>query len=267
MTFLSPLDEAALSAACHRLWPGASARCLDATSSTNDDARALGLSGAPHGSVITADSQSSGRGRRGTPWISPPGRNLILSILLRPSLPPELWSRLTHAAALAVTHTLDLSPALPPATIKWPNDVLLANRKVSGILLESVLHASSGFVVVGLGINLNATPDDFPPDLRPTATSIFSENGGILTNRTAFTISFLESLARTITTATADFPSLLAACSQRSSLTGKSIRLTSHGTEFTGSWAGLGPNGELLLRLPNGTTTPFSSADLVRPID
>lgn len=267
MTFLSPLDEAALSAVCHRLWPGASARCFDSTNSTNDDARALGLSGAPHGSVITADSQSSGRGRRGAAWISPPGRNLILSILLRPSLPPDLWSRLTHAAALAVTHTLDLSPALPPATIKWPNDVILANRKVCGILLESVLHAASGFVVVGLGINLNATPDDFPPDLRPTATSIFSENGGILINRTAFTISFLESLARTISTASADFPSLLAACSQRSSLTGKSLRLTSNGTEFTGSWAGLGPNGELLLRLPNGTTTPFSSADLVRPID
>lgn len=267
MTFLSPFDEAALSAACHQLWPGASARCLDATTSTNDDARALGLSGAPHGSVITADSQSSGRGRRGTAWISPPGRNLILSILLRPSLPPELWSRLTHAAALAVTHTLDLSPALPPATIKWPNDVLLANRKVCGILLESVLHSSSGFVVVGLGINLNTTPADFPPDLRPTATSVFSENGGTLTNRTAFTISFLESLARTIHTATSNFPSLLAACSLRSSLTNKSIRLTSHGTEFTGSWAGLGPNGELLLRLPDGSTTPFSSADLVRPID
>jgi BirA family transcriptional regulator, biotin operon repressor / biotin---[acetyl-CoA-carboxylase] ligase len=267
MTFLSPLNESALSAACHRLWPGASARCLDSTSSTNDDARALGLSGAPHGSVITADSQSSGRGRRGAAWISPPGRNLILSILLRPSLPPELWSRLTHAAALAVTHTLDLSPALPPATIKWPNDVLLANRKVCGILLESVLHSSSGFVVVGLGINLNTSPDDFPPDLRPTATSVFSENGGILTDRTTFTIAFLESLAQTINTATSDFPSLLAACSQRSSLTNKSIRLTSHGTEFTGSWAGLGPNGELLLRLPDGSTTPFSSADLVRPID
>jgi BirA family biotin operon repressor/biotin-[acetyl-CoA-carboxylase] ligase len=267
MTLVSPLDEAALSAACHRLWPGALARCLDSTSSTNDDARTLGISGAPHGSLITADSQSSGRGRRGSSWISPPGRNLILSILLRPSLPPDQWPRLTHAAALAVTRALDLSPALPPATIKWPNDVLLASRKVCGILLESVLHASSGFVVVGLGINLNASPDDFPPDLRTTATSVFSENGGILTDRTAFTIAFLESFAQSINTATSDFPSLLADCSLRSSLAGKSIRLTSHGAEFTGSWAGLGPNGELLLLLPDGSTSAFSSADLVRPIN
>jgi BirA family biotin operon repressor/biotin-[acetyl-CoA-carboxylase] ligase len=108
--------------------------------STNDEARRLAASGAPHGTVIHADEQAAGRGRFGRTWYSPPG-NLYLSVLLRVDLPPERVSELSFVTALTVADAVDaLLPKQMKSTLKWPNDVLVNDGKIAGILVETHRH-------------------------------------------------------------------------------------------------------------------------------
>jgi BirA family biotin operon repressor/biotin-[acetyl-CoA-carboxylase] ligase len=125
--------------------------------STNDEAKTLARAGAPSGTVVWADEQTAGRGRRGRVWRSPPG-NLYLSLIARPDCAPAQAAQLGFAAALALGDAiagLGLSPSY-----KWPNDVLLNGRKLAGILLESEMTAGGGldFVVIGVGVNVAIAP-------------------------------------------------------------------------------------------------------------
>jgi BirA family biotin operon repressor/biotin-[acetyl-CoA-carboxylase] ligase len=134
--------------------------------STNDEAKRLAHAGAADRTVVWALQQTRGRGRRGRPWHSPPG-NLYASLILRPTAPPERAAQLGFVAALAVGGALGrLVPALAGLSCKWPNDVLLCGRKLCGILLESETGEGErlAFLVVGVGINLRATPPatEFP---------------------------------------------------------------------------------------------------------
>ena len=134
---------------------------LRRTSSTNDRARELARAGAPHGALVTAAEQSAGRGRQGRTWSAPPGRALLLSLVLRD--PPRL---LPLAAGLAVAEEVG-----PDARIKWPNDVLLPDgHKVAGILLEG--RPQEGWAVLGIGLNVAVRVDDLPPELRQTAGTL-----------------------------------------------------------------------------------------------
>ena len=142
------------------------------TDSTNDLAARAGEDGVPEGLVIFAESQRAGRGRLGRKWVSPSGRNLLCSVLLRPAMVPVgRWPELTFCAALAVAETAERFTGLA-ARIKWPNDVLLAGRKVAGILLECHHGQAPGFVVVGIGLNVLQEAGDFPPELRERAGSL-----------------------------------------------------------------------------------------------
>ncbi len=141
--------------------------------STNDEARRLARAGAEEGTLVWAREQTAGRGRRGRAWVSPPG-NLYLSLVLRPICPADRAAQLGFVAALAVGGALgELVPALHPLAYKWPNDVLTGGRKIAGILLESETGAGSAlaFVVVGVGVNLAASP----PDTEFPATSAAAE--------------------------------------------------------------------------------------------
>jgi len=140
------------------------------TTSTNDDAKRAGQQGAPSGAAFVADQQSSGRGRLGRVWHSPPAQNLYATILLRPKLEPKAAPLLTLAAGLAVRDAL--APLVPTreVAIKWPNDVYVAGRKVAGILAEAQGQGSDSFVVVGFGVNVRTT--DFPVELVGRATSL-----------------------------------------------------------------------------------------------
>lgn len=137
--------------------------------STNVRAQRLAVSGAPHGALVTAAGQSAGHGRQGRTWVTPPGRALACSLVLRD--PPRLLPML---AALAVADVADrFDVAGRPATIKWPNDVLLDGRKVAGILAEG--RPQEGWVVLGIGINVAVADEAFPAELRAIATSLGRE--------------------------------------------------------------------------------------------
>lgn len=135
--------------------------------STNERAKALAAAGAPHGTLVTATEQSAGRGRQGRSWVAPPGRALLLSLIVR-GLGEEA-ALLPLAAAVAVCEACEQAAEVTCA-IKWPNDVWIERRKVSGILIEG--RPQDGWAVLGIGLNVTTAPGDFPDELREIATSL-----------------------------------------------------------------------------------------------
>ncbi len=135
--------------------------------STNDLAHQLAQKGAPGGSLVVADAQSHGRGRMGRAWVSPPGVNLYMSMLLRPALSPQEAQLLTLAVALATAQAIKGHTGLQVA-LRWPNDLLVGRKKLGGVLLEMRTEPDRLlYVVAGIGVNVNARKTDFPPSLRP----------------------------------------------------------------------------------------------------
>ena len=136
--------------------------------STNERAKELAIAGAPGGLVVTADEQTAGRGRRGNAWFAPPGSCLLYSRLVRPFAADQA-PLLPLAVPLAVCEAAE---AVAPVRcqVKWPNDIWIDERKVSGILVEA--RPDEGWAVVGVGLNVAITEDEFPPELRETAISL-----------------------------------------------------------------------------------------------
>lgn len=238
---------------------------LPETDSTNDDARRRALAGAAHGTVVVAEWQSSGRGRRGAAWVSPARRNLLLSVVLRPPLPPEKWTRLPHACGLAVCDALDGLPGMPAARVKWPNDVHVSGRKLCGILVESVFQAGDAFAIAGMGLNVNLEPADLPDELRDMATSVWLERGGVRTDRAALLSSLLQRLNQRICQACTRWDRMRQEIAERSLLAGRKVSLQTARGELCGLVTGFGPEGELILDSGDGPEL-ISSADLVRLI-
>lgn len=146
---------------------------LDRVDSTQTVAFALAADGAPDGTVVVAESQTAGRGRRGRPWVDEPGASLLVSILLRPRLEPARLPGLSLAAGVAVAQAMTRSAGLSPR-LKWPNDVLVGGRKIAGILLESRTNgAGEGGRLAVLGIGVNLGQRVFSSDLAHRATSVW----------------------------------------------------------------------------------------------
>ncbi|NLW62611.1 MAG: biotin--[acetyl-CoA-carboxylase] ligase [Syntrophomonadaceae bacterium] len=143
--------------------------------STNNRALELAADGYPEGTVVVAETQTAGRGRRGRTWYSPPRHGLYLSVILRPQLPVREIPRVSLVIGVAVAETLEAAFQLP-ARIKWPNDILINNRKIAGVLSE-VVTGSQGIdcIVTGIGLNINNPLQDFPGDLRTAPTSVLAE--------------------------------------------------------------------------------------------
>ena len=193
------------------------------TDSTNTRARELAAAGAPHGTVVTADEQSDGRGRQGRAWTAPPGGALLYSALVRPL--GERHLALPLAVPLAVAEAAEeLAPGVE-CGVKWPNDVLVGRRKLAGVLIEA--RPRDGWAVVGVGLNLTIAPDQFPPELRDTATSLTTEcdrhfppSGGEM----AITQTAAGVLSRRLEAwLEADQAAVLAAWRQRDALRGREV--------------------------------------------
>jgi len=151
---------------------GAPHRHFRVTDSTNDRAKELAEAGAPGGTVVTAREQTAGRGRQGRVWTAPDGKALLYSAILRPL--DERHLLLPLAAPLAVCAAAEALRPGAECMVKWPNDVWLEGRKLSGILIEA--KPQDGWAVIGVGLNLAIEPHEFPGDLRQPATSL---GGGV----------------------------------------------------------------------------------------
>ncbi|MBI5252014.1 MAG: biotin--[acetyl-CoA-carboxylase] ligase [Desulfomonile tiedjei] len=145
--------------------------------STQDLARELAQQGEPEGAAVMALEQTSGRGRAGHSWISPPGKNLALSLLLRPTIDPTEAALLGMMASISAAETVEAC-GVRKAELKWPNDVWVNGRKIAGILPEAALtNRTVEYVILGIGLNVNSEETDFPPELRDTITSISLSSG------------------------------------------------------------------------------------------
>ncbi len=169
------LSLSELKSRIHNCWAGREIYFYEETGSTNIDAKRLGEEGAPHGTVVVADQQNAGRGRRGRAWESPAGKDIYFTILLRPGFAPDKASGLTLVMALSVVQAIEKKCGLQ-AGIKWPNDVVVNGRKVCGILTEMTTETDYiEHVVTGVGINVNL--EVMPEEIKNTATSLLLEGG------------------------------------------------------------------------------------------
>jgi BirA family biotin operon repressor/biotin-[acetyl-CoA-carboxylase] ligase len=175
------------------LWQIPELHILEITPSTNDDVRLLAAGGSPSGTVVIAERQSAGRGQKGRAWFGTAGRSLHFSILLRADAGFECLSvapvRVGLLAARALADAVNLR-----ITLKWPNDLQFDGRKIGGILCESVLDATLQ-MVVGIGINVTQQEEDFPPELRDSATSLSIASNRVM-QRAVVAGALAQSLAR-----------------------------------------------------------------------
>ena len=212
---------------------------LRATTSTNDRARELAASGAPHGTLVTAGEQHAGRGRQGRTWSAPPGRALLLSLVLRD--PPAL---LPLAAGLAVAEV-----AGPAAAVKWPNDVLVEGRKVAGILAEGRL--GEGWAVLGIGVNVALRIDELPPELHATAGTLGLTPGDLEPTLERL----LTALERVLAL---DDSALLQAYRARDALRGHEVAWSGG----RGTAAGVDGVGRLVVELAGGGRTALNAGEV-----
>ena len=230
---------------------------LGETDSTNRQLRLLADAGAPAGTVLLSHGQSAGRGRLGRSFVSPAGKGLYLSVLLRPDLPPEDFGQLTPRAALAVRRALEAVCGLRPE-VKWVNDLLCRGRKLCGILTEGVFRPGApAAAVLGVGLNVSAMPGDFPSELRETVTSVLLETGKA-PGQAALAAAVIRELGAlaALSDGEADYGEYRAACVTL----GRRVRL-SDGTE--GVAADVDRDYCLLVRLPDGTLRPVRSGEAV----
>lgn len=239
--------------------------CLQETDSTNARAHELGEAGAVEGTVVIADQQSAGKGRLGRRWTSPGGVNLYASVLLRPQLPPRCAPQLTFVSAVAVARAVAAISGLP-AVVKWPNDVLLGGRKVAGLLNEMSAETERiHYVILGIGVNLNMSAEQFPIDLRYPATSVATETGAAV-SRLAFTRVLLRQLDQLYQLyLDQGIEPILKLWQALFPLQGGRASVDLQGTLLCGRVEGLDADGALLLRLDDGRLERILAGD-VRPL-
>lgn len=225
---------------------------FDETDSTNIQAFRIASNGAPEGTIVLAEKQTGGKGRFGRKWVSPYGKNIYLTVILRPVIQTIFAPRITLVTAVALSETLDQFEA-QSHRIKWPNDILFNDRKLSGILTEMKGDTDSiDFIITGIGVNINSTCDDYPDDLKGTAISL-SEITGHKINRTDFLNALLLNTERRYNEfIEGKFRSILDEWIKRSAIIGQRIKVTNFDELYTGIVTGVNVDGNLILQTDNG---------------
>lgn len=247
---------------------GRDIRVFQKTTSTNDIVEKLARDGVAEGVVVFAESQTQGRGRLGRAWVSPPGKGLWFSVLLRPQIAPQAVTRLTIAAAASLARTVQSVTGVVPR-IKWPNDLLVNGRKISGILTELSAELDHvKYVILGIGMNINLTEADFPADLKPIATSLRVAAKREI-NRPEFAAELLRQLDR-------DYRRLSEGQFQRvaeewealSGTLGSEVEVRTGDRVVRGRAESLDPDGALLVRTQHGRIERIIGGDVsLRPPD
>jgi len=247
-------SEAAIGLHMDTQWIGKKLVFFKETASTNIDAKALAEQGEPSGALVVADMQTAGRGRRGNSWSAPEGKNIYMTLMLRPDCRPEKASALTLVMALAVVEAIkDFTQA--DCGIKWPNDVVMNNKKVCGILTEMSAELDGiHYVVIGAGINVNQT--EFPDEIKDKATSLYLEKGTI-TNRSALTARVMHCFEKDykIFEKSWDLTNLLDTYNHFLVNRDKEVRVLDPKGEYDGTARGVNEKGELIVeRKSDGQT-------------
>jgi BirA family biotin operon repressor/biotin-[acetyl-CoA-carboxylase] ligase len=220
--------------------------------STMDYAKSLAERDEPEGTVVIADYQSKGRGRFGRVWMSEPGKNILMSIIIRPSIPLEKFGLISFLSAVSVAEAIEKIANVKVNT-KWPNDLLINGRKVSGILMEASITADKGdFVILGIGVNVNQ--EEFPKEIKNYATSLLIETGKYY-DRVVLLQEILRSLESNYLkiNQTHDFTEIMKKWKEKCSMLGKEITLIHAGKTINGTAVDVDSKGFLRLKVGEST--------------
>ena len=237
-------------------------RCLEEIDSTNSYLKREALSGAPHGTVAVANGQTAGRGRMTRSFQSPPGKGVYLSILLRPHLPPPDLMGVTGMAAVAVCNAVERTAGVRPG-IKWTNDLVLNGRKICGILTEMALETESGLIqyaVIGAGVNVCHTPEDFGPEVSRMATSLAQE--GYSVARSVLAAAMIEELFRLSGALGGDTTPWVDAYRRDCVNIGKPVQLIWTGRRVRGKALDIDGQFGLVVRLEDGSQTTVRTGEV-----
>lgn len=255
------LSESELKSRMNTGWAGKNLHFLKETGSTNIDAKRCIENGEPHGTLVVADRQTAGRGRRGRSWESLSGTAIYMTLALKPDFAPGKASMLTLVMALAVAEAVEESCGLK-AMIKWPNDIVVNRKKVCGILTEMNMETDYiQSVVVGVGINVNQK--EFPEEIRETATSLALEKGTDIRRAQliAAVMAHFEQ-AYECFLINGDLSGLKEAYEARLVNRKERVRVLDPQGEYEGQAEGITDTGELLVRRKDGTVTAVYAGEV-----
>ena len=246
----------------HTDWAGKNPVFRAVTGSTNTDAAELAAAGAVHGTLVIADRQQAGRGRRGRVWESPAGENVFMSIVLRPRIPAEKAPMLTLVMAIALAEGISAISGVQ-AGIKWPNDIVMHRHKICGILTEMHMNSDGSIrdVVIGVGINVNM--QEFPASIRDMAGSLYTETGEKY-DRNELIASVMEHFEKNydIFAEAESLAPLKAAYEKRLLNLGQEVRVLDPAGEYTGRALGITLTGELTVESENGNITEVNAGEV-----
>ena len=235
---------------------------FDSIDSTNTRARELARQGAPHGTVLIADHQTGGRGRRGRSFHSPAGSGIYMSVILRPHCTPQQIMHLTCAAAVAMCDAVASAVGFRPG-IKWTNDLVCGKRKIAGVLTELGFdnRGNVDFAVIGIGINCCQQEADFPEDIRSIAGSLTSISGQSI-DRAVVAAAMMDALYRMDTELLTGKAHILNRYRKDCITLGKEISLV-RGEEIRhGTALDIDDAGALIVRFPDGTAEAVNSGEV-----
>lgn len=241
------MTEAEIKSLMHTDWVAKEVLYFDTIDSTNTKAQELAEKGYQSGTLVVADKQESGKGRRGRSWVSPSGTGIFMTLMIKPNINPNNASMLTLVAALAVAKAIT-SVTGEEALIKWPNDIVVNGKKVCGILTE--MNAQFDYInhiVVGIGINVHN--ESFPEEISQMASSLMIEAGGKRFHRAqiiAETMSYFEQYYDTFLK-TQDLSALVREYDKLLVNRNKSVRVLDPKEPFDGKAMGITPKGELIV--------------------
>jgi BirA family biotin operon repressor/biotin-[acetyl-CoA-carboxylase] ligase len=235
---------------------------VEETDSTNSDAFDLATKGVDEGWVVIAERQRSGKGRRGKIWSSPGGQNIYLSVVLRPDVSSKKASLLNILAAVSVAETLD--EYIPKGvSIKWPNDIMVNGKKISGILLEMGSEsAGKNFYILGIGIDINCSKRDLPGEVSEIATSLYIELGYIVSIQDVLFKLFYHMDNWYGKYTSLEFDDIIDRFRAFCETTGKRIRIEVAGRDISGTAVGIDGDGFLIVEDDDGGIHKAVSGDL-----
>ncbi|HBV89236.1 MAG TPA: biotin--[acetyl-CoA-carboxylase] ligase [Desulfosporosinus sp.] len=230
--------------------------------STNSIAKHMAKSGAGEGTIVMSRSQSSGRGRMQRHWSCPPGKGLLLSMILKPEISVQFVPQFTLLTAVVVAETINLVTGCA-AGIKWPNDIYLNGKKVCGILAESSFsRANIEYLIIGLGINVNLDSHHLPPDCQETSTSLSLELGQYVSRiklLKQFIISWDEHIQGFLK---AGHPYLRSKWIENNVTLGKSVTVNKGNYSINGLALDISEKGGLIVRLSDGSLQEYLAEDV-----
>ncbi|MHC1721473.1 MAG: biotin--[acetyl-CoA-carboxylase] ligase [Clostridiaceae bacterium] len=241
---------------------------FDTLDSTNDKAKELASKPGLDGAVVISEEQTTGKGRLGRNWVSPKHKGIWMSIILKPDLEPAVVPRITHVSAASVISAFKELGI--DALVKWPNDIIINNKKICGILTEMSGEINKiSYIVVGIGINANLTREDIPADIIEKASSLLVETGCEADRKliAAKVLNIFETLYNNFLN-TGSIEDSIKICRENSILIGRDVRLISRQKESRAHAIDINSNGELIVRFEDGRIEAVISGEVsVRGLD